>query len=307
LHTEPLAGHTTLAMNKIVVTLTAATALLSLCACSQESKTKARAAKQPEKPPAIKRAELLGDPLLGNPKANVFSLSKASADYPELSVTTFKAGEGDDKLDMGKIGVFHLVGKLANGKEFQNTRKAGAPQDVIMMEWGGLQGLIIGAMGMKKGEIRQMKIPAELAYGAKGSPMDGVQASATIFLTAELTEIKDELPAEFLVRRIKDGSGDPIRVGQRGSFAYTGVLFDGDRAGEQFDSSSLPGGAPFAMQVGGAGGAIEGWLKGAIGMRLGEKRWLKIPAKMAYGEAGRGEIPPNATLVFEMELVSIDG
>jgi FKBP-type peptidyl-prolyl cis-trans isomerase len=296
-------------MNKTAVRLTAVAALLALCGCSQNSKTPVRAAKLPSNTPAsTMRPELLSDPMQSSddPKPSVFALGKGAADFPELKVTTLKKGEGDP-LDMGKIGVFHLVGKLANGKEFMNTRTGGAPKEVIMMEWGDLQGLILGANGMKKGEVRHMRIPSDLAYGAKGSPMERVQAHATIFLTVELTEIKDDLPAEFLVRRVKPGTGDPIRVGQTGEFHYTGVLFEGDRAGEQFDSSRLPDRQPFSMRVG-VSGAIEGWLKGGIGMRVGETRWLKIPAKMAYGEGGSlPAIPPNAMLVFEMELVSIQG
>ncbi|BDG01061.1 FKBP-type peptidyl-prolyl cis-trans isomerase [Anaeromyxobacter oryzae] len=80
---------------------------------------------------------------------------------------------------------------------------------------------------------------------------------------------------------------------------YTGWLTDG----KQFDSSV--GGSPFSFRLG-AGEVIEGWDRGVAGMKVGGKRKLTLAADLAYGARGAPpEIPPNATLVFEIELLSV--
>lgn len=74
--------------------------------------------------------------------------------------------------------------------------------------------------------------------------------------------------------------------------------------GAVFDSSFNPGRTPFQFQLG-VGQVIAGWDEGIVGMRVGGKRKLLIPAALAYGTTGKGNIPPNTPLVFEVTLVSI--
>lgn len=86
---------------------------------------------------------------------------------------------------------------------------------------------------------------------------------------------------------------------------YTGYLYDGRAAntkGTQFDSSV--GKAPFTFKLG-AGTVIPGFDQGVTGMKVGGKRTVTIPASLAYGSSGSGPIPPNAALVFDLELVSV--
>lgn len=86
---------------------------------------------------------------------------------------------------------------------------------------------------------------------------------------------------------------------------YTGWLYDPagpEQKGQQFDSSI--GGQPFAFTLG-SGLVIAGWDRGVAGMRVGGRRRLVIPAELAYGSSGRGGIPPNATLVFDIELLTV--
>ena len=115
-------------------------------------------------------------------------------------------------------------------------------------------------------------------------------------------------PTALLARDIEEGTGDPIVPRTAVLVSYTGWLFDGckpDLKGAMFDTSvGRP--TPFGLVVG-AGRVIKGWDEGLVGMRDKGKRLLVIPADKAYGAAGSpsGSIPPNAPLVFEVEIVQV--
>lgn len=101
---------------------------------------------------------------------------------------------------------------------------------------------------------------------------------------------------------IKPGKGAVAKAGQQVHVHYTGWLKDG---GKEFDSS-LKRGEPLPFTIG-QHQVIPGWEEGVAGMKVGEKRQLVIPPKLAYGERGfPGAIPPNSTLVFDVELMKID-
>jgi len=106
------------------------------------------------------------------------------------------------------------------------------------------------------------------------------------------------------------GSGKEAQTGKAALVQYTGWLYDDkapDHKGKQFDSSAASrSGLPFGFIVG-VGRVIKGWDQGVAGMKVGGKRTLIIPAPLAYGdkEAGNGAIPPNSTLVFDIELVDV--
>lgn len=99
---------------------------------------------------------------------------------------------------------------------------------------------------------------------------------------------------------IKLGTGATAVSGKRVTVNYTGWLTNG----KKFDSSV--GKAPFSFKLG-AGEVIKGWDEGVAGMKVGGKRQLKIPPQLAYGSqgVGGGLIPPNSTLIFDVELVSV--
>jgi peptidylprolyl isomerase len=85
---------------------------------------------------------------------------------------------------------------------------------------------------------------------------------------------------------------------------YTGWLWENAKKGDKFDSS-LDRGKPFTFQIG-VGQVIKGWDEGVLSMQVGGKRTLLIPASLGYGARGAGGvIPPNATLLFEVELLEI--
>ncbi len=99
----------------------------------------------------------------------------------------------------------------------------------------------------------------------------------------------------------REGSGEAVKAGDTVSVQYRGMLEDGT----VFDESYKRGQA-FSFTVG-AGDVIKGWDEGLVGMKIGGKRKLVIPSDMAYGSSGAGEIiPPNATLIFEIELETIE-
>ncbi len=103
------------------------------------------------------------------------------------------------------------------------------------------------------------------------------------------------------------GSGAEAKAGMDVLVHYTGWLYDdtaADKHGTKFDSSRDRG-TPFNFQLG-AGRVIEGWDQGVAGMRVGGKRTLLIPAALGYGAEGAGgDIPPNASLVFDVELIDV--
>lgn len=102
------------------------------------------------------------------------------------------------------------------------------------------------------------------------------------------------------IETTKEGTGAEITNGKTAVVHYTGKLTDG----KVFDSS-VTRGTPFEFPLG-AGMVIKGWELGVLGMKVGEKRVLTIPADLGYGERGAGGvIPPNATLIFEVELLAI--
>jgi FKBP-type peptidyl-prolyl cis-trans isomerase len=146
--------------------------------------------------------------------------------------------------------------------------------------------LLIGACGDEK---------KDSSSGDAGGPTH-VAASAEAGCSADATE----LPGGLCYVDTKIGDGPEVKKGDVLSMNYTGKLADGT----VFDASDKHGG-PFEFKLG-AGAVIQGWDEGIPGMRVGGKRTLTIPPEMGYGESGYPPvIPPNATLVFDVEVVSV--
>jgi FKBP-type peptidyl-prolyl cis-trans isomerase FkpA len=116
------------------------------------------------------------------------------------------------------------------------------------------------------------------------------------------TEVK-----ELVKKDTKEGAGKTADNGKAVNVHYSGYLYDPkapEGKGKKFDSS-LDRGAPFGFIIG-AGKVIKGWDQGVAGMKEGGKRTLIIPPSLGYGERGAGGvIPPNATLLFDVELINV--
>ena len=114
--------------------------------------------------------------------------------------------------------------------------------------------------------------------------------------------------AELQRIELHEGTGAVASSGDEVSVHYTGWVYDEDapnQRGQQFDSSRERG-EPITFLLG-AGRVIRGWDEGVAGMRVGGKRVLLIPSTLAYGRKGAGGvIPPNASLVFEVELMAVN-
>jgi FKBP-type peptidyl-prolyl cis-trans isomerase len=112
---------------------------------------------------------------------------------------------------------------------------------------------------------------------------------------------KGPAPQKLVVEDLKTGDGAEAKAGDQVSVQYVGVLYDG---GKQFDSS-WDRGQPFDFQLG-SGQVIPGWDQGVEGMKVGGRRELIIPPNLGYGAQGQPPtIPPNSTLVFVIDLVSV--
>lgn len=169
-----------------------------------------------------------------------------------------------------------------------------------------------GVRNMKVGGKRYLLIPPGLAFGDQAT--GNIPANSTLIMEIELLEVKEPVtqtkvsPEQYTTTEsglkfydIVVGDGATPSQGQVVTVHYTGWLEDGTI----FDSS-VERGETFSFALG-VGNVIPGWDEGVASMKVGGKRQLVIPADLAYGEQGSGGvIPPGATLIFEVELISVD-
>ena len=140
-------------------------------------------------------------------------------------------------------------------------------------------------------------------------PALGLLALAWLPLTAAGCGDSPSSPSDYAPYSQIDlvfGEGASAETGKVLTVNYTGWFYDStaaDKKGVQFTSSALSGPAVFTA---GANSVIEGWEKGVLGMKEGGSRRLIIPPSLAYGPNRYSAIPPNATLVFDLELVKVE-
>lgn len=154
----------------------------------------------------------------------------------------------------------------------------------------------------------------QAGQGRQPSPPAAVEATAPINIvptepesttTAKLEPIATPEPAPTMLNGMKleilqAGTGVEAKNGDTVTVDYVGTL----TTGQKFDASRDHG-QPFSFPLG-AGQVIKGWDQGVVGMKVGEKRRLTIPPALGYGANGAGPIPPNSTLIFEIELLKLN-
>jgi peptidylprolyl isomerase len=238
-----------------------------------------------------------------------------------LKYVDIKAGTGATP-EAGQTMVVHYTGTLEDGTEFGSS--AGGepfvfvigrdPPDVI-------PGWEEGIATMRVGGVRKLIIPPDLAYGAEGAGGGIIPPNATLIFEVELVEVRaaatpmpEVAPAAPPIVSgeevatgtglkyvdIQQGTGATPSTGQTVTVHYTGWL---ESDGSKFDSS-LDSDQPFEFVLG-TSSVIKGWDEGVASMKLGGQRRLIIPPELAYGPEGRPGIPPNAILIFDVELLEI--
>ncbi len=138
-------------------------------------------------------------------------------------------------------------------------------------------------------------------FGLNGFNSGASSEPQATSVDAILTELQETgKVADLRIQVLAEGSGDGAVAGDTVLVHYTGVLIDGT----QFDSSRDRN-EPFPVTLG-EGRVIQGWERGLLGMKVGERRLLAIPAELGYGAQGFPPvIPPDATLLFDVEVLTI--
>ena len=238
--------------------------------------------------------------------------------------------------------LFDPASSDGKGVQFDTSRTRVAPFSFIVGVGKVIKGWDQGVIGMRIQGKRTIIIPANLAYGERVRP--NIPANSNLIFEIEVLNIvaTDEpgkpatatatilpppvplapvppsrlnpnatLPAttsELILIDQAVGTGKTAEAGVPVSVHYTGWLYDATRPGgkgQKFDSS-VDRGQPFVFPLGGQR-VIKGWDQGVVGMKVKGRRTLIIPPQFGYGERGAGGvIPPNATLIFDVELIDVN-
>ena len=227
--------------------------------------------------------------------------------YQELLV-----GKGESPTNGDKVSV-HYTGKLVDGSIFDSSLDRNKSFEFTLGMGQVIKGWDEGIASMNVGGKRILTIPPELGYGARGAG-SRIPPNSTLIFEVELLEIKkpfidtdfeiegEEILTESGMIMIDHiiGDGAKPKIGDIVIVHYTGKLENGKKFDSSHDRES-----PFKFPLG-MGRVIKGWDEGLATMNIGGKRTLIIPPYLAYGERGAGGvIPPNATLLFEVELIDI--
>jgi FKBP-type peptidyl-prolyl cis-trans isomerase len=210
----------------------------------------------------------------------------------ELEIEVITPGDGP-KPEPGDVVVTHVIVSTEDGTEVFNSYDIGEPirfpQGIDVMFPVGLD-VAVGQMSI--GETARFTLPPAIGFGADGSGL--VPPDSTVIMQVELTSIPK---VEVIIE--EEGDGPIAEMGDLLTVHYTGTLEDGT----EFDSSRDRD--PFQLILG-MGQVIPGWEMGLEGLAQGTIARFIIPADLAYGSTDRPGIPANSTLIFEIELVTVE-
>lgn len=198
---------------------------------------------------------------------------------------------------------------------FADSYAGGEPLEFTIGMGMVIPGWEKGLMGMKVGEVRKLYVPYQMAYGENS--LEGIPAFSDLYFEVELVAAEKPMEPDVFPKSVeglkwketakglkvydeKVGSGKPAVMGSVLKTHYTGWLLSGRKFGSSKDM-----GKPLQVVLG-AGKMIKGWEKGLEGMRVGGVRWFRISPNMGYGAAAYSMIPSNSTLVYKVELTSVE-
>ena len=214
---------------------------------------------------------------------------------PKVDIKDLVVGSGAEAKAGMNVKVDY-TGTLTNGTAFGSSAGKQPVEFVLGAQQGG-PGWDEGLQGMKVGGKRTLTVPAELAYGAQGNGST-IPPNAALIFEIDLLDVQPAPQVE--IQDIQVGTGAEAVPGKSVVVNYTGTLTNG----VVFDSS-FKRNVPFTLTLG-AGQVIPGWEQGLQGMKVGGTRVLTIPSTLGYGPQGAGSlIPPNATLIFQIQLVDV--
>jgi len=236
-------------------------------------------------------------------------ISACSPTESGLKITNLAEGDGAVATLGSQVSV-HYTGWLytpdstgGKGTQFDSSVDRGQEFKFLLGFGQVIPGWDQGVEGMKVGGKRELIIPADLAYGSQ--ERGAIPANSDLIFEVELFDVID-LGADVIKDDLVLGEGAEATPGMIIKVHYTGWLMNADSVeskGAKFDSSydrdemlELP---IARSQV------IPGWDLGILGMKVGGTRRLVIPPYLAYGERDLGVIPPNSTLIFDVELFEV--
>jgi len=247
------------------------------------------------------------------PEPTEFSTAELTTTESGLKYFDIALGEGSEAEKGSTVTTHYTIWVKGDSEDaFIVSSSYGQPVSFVMGNGDIVfPGWDEGVTGMKPSGKRLLVIPPELALGENGA--GDIPTNATLVMEIELLEVfappkmtnvnqEDYIATESGLKYydFEEGDGATPQAGQSVIVHYSGWLEDGT----MFDSS-VERGEPFSFVIG-EGGVIAGWDEGVATMKVGGKRQLVIPSELGYGETGAGSIiPPNATLIFEIELLEI--
>lgn len=226
----------------------------------------------------------------------------------QYKVTKEGAGPKPVKGDMVKV---HYTGTLVDGTKFDSSVDRGEPLPLKLGVGMVIKGWDEGIALLNVGSKATLVIPGNLAYGERGSGKT-IGPNETLVFDVELIEIMEVPPYNIEGKeekttasglkyyKISSTDGATPQKGQMVFVHYTGTLENGKKFDSSWDRMR-----PFNFNLG-MGKVIKGWDEGIALMKVGEKARFIIPSDLGYGKKGAGNvIPPDATLIFDVELLKI--